>query len=151
MDTISSMNVISQKYDNSLDFHVTMYDNLPYKRDADYCNIEKVTLHSANLIKYYLCVNKTDGVSISNKDDKIEEIMDKQRKLLASSTTVEPVVTQDSSENPEITAKQIQTLLTDPTKEDFAEPDMDTESMDDQDDNAAAPDSVNAFANVEDW
>ena len=47
-------NLISHKYDTALDFHVTMYDNLPYQRDSDYCNIEKVAMTSGKVIKFYL-------------------------------------------------------------------------------------------------
>ena len=68
-------NVLSNKYDTALDFHVTMYDNLPYERDSDYCNIEKVTLVSGRVIKFYLCLNQQEFFSIDNKDDVIEDIL----------------------------------------------------------------------------
>ncbi len=137
-------NVISQKYDTALDFHVTMYDNLPYERDSDYCNIEKLALVSGHVIKFYLYYNQTDVFTIDNKDDRIEEILAKAKAAPASKRSCRMASAVSSSEKVDVTPEQIQTLLDDrddmPFEDDFEE------------DNTDAPtNAVNAFADVEDW
>ena len=54
-------NIISHKYDTALDFHITMYDNLPYQRDSDYCNAEKLGLISGQVIKFYLYIRQPEN------------------------------------------------------------------------------------------
>lgn len=143
-----SMNIVSQKYDPSLDFHVTMYDNLPYKRDADYCNAEKIALYSGKIIKYYLCMNQTEGKLIDNKDSEIEQIL-ANIKLEEQSRIVhrEPEVV-NNTDNSGVTPEQIRTLLDDqgiPLDETISGTD------DDENDIDASEDSINAFSDVEDW
>lgn len=128
-------NIISAKYDGSLDHPISMYDKLPYKRDSDYCNAEKLTLESGMIIKYYLCLNQMEVCPINNHDDEIESILsaiqiqEQQRIQIAAQEpdTTEP---QDG-----ITPEQIQTLLKDPDEEE--EPDL--------------SDAVNPFEGIEDW
>ncbi len=137
-------NVISQKYDTALDFHVTMYDNLPYERDSDYCNIEKLALVSGHVIKFYLYYNQTDVFTIDNKDDRIEEILAKAKAAPASKRSSRTASAVSSSEKVDVTPEQIQTLLDDrddmPFEDDFEEDSTD-----------APTNAVNAFADVEDW
>ena len=137
-------NVISQKYDTALDFHVTMYDNLPYERDSDYCNIEKLALVSGHVIKFYLYYNQTDVFTIDNKDDRIEEILAKAKDAPASKRSSRMASAVSSSEKVDVTPEQIQTLLDDrddmPFEDDFEEDSTD-----------APTNAVNAFADVEDW
>ena len=129
---------LSYKYDSALDFHVTMYDALPYKRDSDYCNAQKLTLHSKSMIKYYLYATKEDAYCIDNKDSHIKEIL---REIAAKQQK------EDS-----VTPEQIQSLLEDNVIDS-------TETLPDQTDFTASdengPDApentVNAFADVEDW
>lgn len=133
-------NVISQKYDTALDFHVTMYDNLPYQRDSDYCNIEKVAMTSGRVIKFYLYMNQPEPAIINNKDDEMEQYLlelqlKQQRHAAMASSTPAPEISQD-----EVTDEQIQTLLDDTSSEDFEENDeIDLEN------------TTNPFADVEDW
>lgn len=134
-------NIISNKYDTALDFHVTMYDKLPYQRDSDYCNVEKLALVSGRVIKYYLYISQPGNFKIDNKDDEIEDILAKnaiiESKRLAAKNTVSRVVEE------EVTQKQIQTLLDDTENVFFEEED---------DNDIDAPEgTVNAFADVEDW
>lgn len=141
------MNIISQKYDATLDYHVTMYDNLPYKRDTDYCNVEKVALYSGRVIKFYLCMNQQEKILIDNKDDQIEQILEEirlaEKKRLANAVT-DTVRIADSTE---VTQEQIQSLLDDnKSLEDFSA----DEAIDDNDVDAAE-NAVNAFSDVEDW
>lgn len=42
-------------YDKTLEVNLTMYDNMPYKRDDSICNRSTVRLISGNIIKYYRC------------------------------------------------------------------------------------------------
>lgn len=131
--------MISAKYESKLDYPITMYDNLPYQRDSDYCNAEKLTLQSGKIIKYYLCLNQTEQYAIDNRDDEIEQILAtiqaEERKRIE--------VVQPEPKAPDhgdgITPEQIQTLLED-QEEDAPEPPE------------PAPDTViNAFEGVEDW
>ena len=134
-------NVLSYKYDTALDFHVTMYDHLPYQRDSDYCNIEKVMLVSGRVIKFYLCFNQPEAFAINNKDDEIEDILAKvqiaEKKHASTKRVKKSTITEDSDDSQD----KIHTLLDDDSNEVF----------DDDDDLAAPADSVNAFADVEDW
>lgn len=141
-------NILSNKYDTALDYHVTMYDKLPYERDTDYCNIEKVALNSGKVIKYFLYMNQPEVFLIDNKDDEIEQYLlemkmrqQKQRELRKSSSSA-PELPSD-----EVTDEQIQTLLDD-KGEGFAESDGQTEGdMDDE----VLEDTTNPFADIEDW
>lgn len=143
-------NVISQKYDTALDFHVTMYDNLPYQRDSDYCNAEKIALVSGRVIKYYFCFNQPEAFTVNNKDDVIEEIL-VQSNTVSRSSSSKRVSAVSSSHSAEITPEQIQTLLDDREDVsfgDFAETDFNEEEANDID---APANAANAFADVEDW
>ncbi|RKI44222.1 hypothetical protein D7V86_03810 [bacterium D16-51] len=138
-------NVISQKYDTALDFHVTMYDNLPYERDSDYCNIEKLALVSGHVIKFYLYYyNQPDTFTIDNKDDRIEEILAKAKTASAGKRPSRMASAVASSEKADVTPEQIQTLLDD-------RDDMPFEDEFEEDSTDAPTDAVNAFADVEDW
>lgn len=130
-------NIISAKYDGSLDHPISMYDKLPYQRDSDYCNAEKLTLESGMIIKYYLCLNQMEACPINNHDDEIESILsaiqlqEQQRKIEIAAKEPDTAETQGG-----ITPEQIQTLLKDPDEEED-EPDLSN--------------AVNPFENVEDW
>ena len=65
----------SLKYETGLDYPITMYDHLPYQRDSDYCNAEKIGLSTGKIIKYYLCNNETEPLTINNHDDEIDELL----------------------------------------------------------------------------
>lgn len=75
MGNIYLPKLVSQKYDEAMDYHITMYDNLPYKRDSDFCGIQQVSLYSGHIIKYYLCLNHEDAYEVGNHDDEIEDIL----------------------------------------------------------------------------
>lgn len=129
-------NIISAKFDSSMDHPISMYDMLPYQRDSDYCNAEKLTLESGRIIKYYLCLNQSEACPINNHDDEIESILSaiqiKEQQRIQI-TAQEP----DTAEMQYgITPEQIQTLLKDPDEEE-EEPDLSN--------------AVNPFEDVEDW
>lgn len=133
-------NIICAKFDSSLDHPITMYDNLPYQRDSDYCNAEKLTLHSDKIIKYFLCINETEECPINNRDDEIEAILAAIQKQ--ENTRVQ--VIEQESKVPEtqdgITPEQIQSLLTDPEADSVPV----GEAIDDNE-------FADPFAGVEDW
>lgn len=137
----------SLKYEAALDYPISMYDNLPYERDSDYCNAEHVGMTCGQIVKYYLCLNQQEEFQVNNHDDEIQEIlarikMQEQERLRAIEEASEAEASPD-----EITEEQIQTLL-----EDQSEQGDDTAS--------ASPDKAvstenssdsNPFADVEDW
>ncbi len=134
-------NIVSAKYDSTLDHPITMYDLLPYKRNPDYCNAETVAMQSGRVIKYYLCMNQTEACPINNHDNEIESI-------LAAIQSKEQQRISDIAPEPElpkpqdgITPEQIQTLLEDP----------DAEAKEDQKDNADTTESHTPFDGIEEW
>lgn len=140
-------NVLSNKYDTALDFHVTMYDKLPYERDSDYCNVEKVALNSGKVIKYFLYMNQPGVVMIDNKDEEFEQYLlelqlkyQKQKALNgATSSTSNPP-------SDEVTDEQIQTLLDD--QEENVPVSFEEE---DSEEDISLENTTNPFADVEDW
>lgn len=135
-------NIISDKYDTALDFHVTMYDNLPYQRDSDYCNAEHLTLHNKNLIKYYLYMYEPTDTVIDNGDDIIEEYLRDLKRKMALEAREKPEILSSDEDNDGVTEEQIQTLLDDKDN------DTGSSSSDDEDD---LSNTTNPFADVEDW
>ncbi|MCI5500877.1 MAG: hypothetical protein MR409_02980 [Lachnospiraceae bacterium] len=150
MGSIYDSKPISNKYDGTLDYRITMYDNLPYKRDAEFCGAQQIALYSGHVIKYYLCINNEDTFKINNHDDNIQEILSNESKkqLNKISEKKEEVFDNDSSN--EITQEQIKTLLDDPDNPDAS----DNSSADLQSDNTpddSLNNTSNAFEGVEDW
>lgn len=141
-------NVLSNKYDTALDFHVTMYDHLPYQRDSDYCNIEKVALISGRVIKFYLCLNQPEFFAIDNKDDVIEDILAEAKIAKKQYEAAKRKQLFDTAADSGVSEEQIQSLLDDRGEplEGYEEP-----STEEEDELAAPEDAVNAFADVEDW
>jgi len=141
-------NIISAKYDTALDFHVTMYDKLPYQRDSDYCNAEKLALISGRVIKYYLYCNQPEKFLIDNKDDVIDEILanaaiEEKKYHLQKAGSAASITNKE-----QVTPEQIQTLLDDQENASF---DDAGNGYDDDDELAAPANAVNAFEDVEDW
>lgn len=141
-------NVLSNKYDTALDFHVTMYDNLPYQRDSDYCNIEKVAISSGKVIKYFLYMNQPGVAIIDNRDDEMEqyilELQMKQQRQKELNQAATPVSELPSDE---VTDQQIQTLLDDNGGELSSSFDENNDSPEEED----LTNTTNPFADVEDW
>ncbi len=128
--------LVSQKYDAKLDYPITMYDNLPYKRDSDFCGSRQVAMYSGHILKYYLCMNESEAYKVDNRDGEIDEILAavkrKEEKRIREAEA-------DGSENdsPQAPTQQqkIQAIL-----------------KDDASESADAPaGAVNAFEGVEDW
>lgn len=141
-------NVMSNKYDTALDFHVTMYDNLPYQRDSDYCNIEKIALNSGKVIKYFLYKNQPEAAVINNKDDEMEQYLLELRMKQQR----QQELNQEASPTPElpsddVTDEQIHSLLHDQSTNHSSSFE---EERDDSEDEPLS-DTTNPFADVEDW
>lgn len=141
-------NVMSNKYDTALDFHVTMYDNLPYQRDSDYCSIDKIALNSGKVIKYFLYKNQPEVAVINNKDDEMEqyllELRMKQQRQKELNQAVSPVPELPSDN---VTDEQIQSLLDDQG----TNPSSSFEADNDNSEDEILTDTTNPFADVEDW
>ena len=139
MNQTNRVEGISQKYDGALDYGIDMYDHLPYQRDSDICNASTLALYSGHIIKYYLCNNQEEEYPINNRDDEIEEILQKIREkealrnLSDGDGEVLDVPTED------ITEEQIQTLLED-SDQDTAEEEP-----------PAAPTETVNLDDIEDW
>lgn len=141
MGNIYLPKLVSQKYDEAMDYHITMYDNLPYRRDSDFCGIQQVSLYSGHIIKYYLCLNHEEAYEVGNHDDEIEEILAvvQRNEAKRAAIPVKEPAKKSRQEEPGITQEQIKTLL------------KDNNAPDVSDDNLAPENAVNAFAGVEDW
>lgn len=128
-------NVLSNKYDTALDFHITMYDELPYERDSDYCGKEQIMMHSKKLLKYY--VYTFEDVSVIDNGDDIMESYLADLQLHGAGQAKIPDNTKKKTEQraDEITDEQIQTLLDDNENPMTQEPAT----------------YIDPFAGVEDW
>ena len=145
MADIYASNIVSHKYDTALDFHVTMYDNLPYQRDSDYCNEQKRALVSGRVIKFYLYMCQPEKFLIDNKDDQIEEILARIQAAKPKLSSAHKAPKLPSESDSGVTQEQIQTLLEDDASHASSGKQPEDNSLD------APLNSVNAFANVEDW
>ena len=128
-----------------MDYHITMYDNLPYARDADFCGEQQIAMYSGHIIKYYLCINEDTAFEVNNHDDEIEEILAavQQNEFVIKQKNPSRLSKNKTDTESGITQEQIRTLLKDQ--------DSNTESGYDSDDNLANENAVNAFEGVEDW
>lgn len=145
MSNIYLPKLVSQKYDEAMDYHITMYDNLPYARDADFCGEQQIAMYSGHIIKYYLCINEDTAFEVNNHDDEIEEILAavQQNEFVIKQKNPSRLSKSKTDTESGITQEQIRTLLKDQ--------DSNTESGYDSDDNLANENAVNAFEGVEDW
>ena len=118
----------SLKYETGLDYPITMYDHLPYQRDSDYCNAEKIGMSTGKVIKYYLCNNEAEPLTINNHDDEIDELLLQiQLQEQKQAQIAEEPQPESQQVSDEITQEQIETLLADNPEE----PEMDSEPITD--------------------
>ncbi len=130
-------NVLSNKYDTALDFHITMYDELPYQRDADYCGREQIMMHSKKLLKCYMYMFEDVSI-IDNGDDNMESyLLELQQNAGSQAKLSGSVHRKKEKHKEEVTDEQIKTLLDD----NDAPASTDTEPAE----------YVDPFAGVEDW
>lgn len=121
------------KYDTSYEYPISMYDNLPYKRDSDYCNAEHLGLYSGKIIKYFSCHNETDNFVINNHDEDMQTLLSQLKEQQLLQAQQEEADDAEVVSPDEITEEQIQTLI------------------EDQGDTEESEEGVNAFSDVEDW
>lgn len=159
MNNLHMSEILSSKYDVHLDYRITMYDQLPYKRNVDLCGEQQIAMYSGHVIKYYMCDNAEDNFKINNHDDEIEAKLADIEAHSVITPSVEDNLS-NSNEGPDgISQEQIQTLLDDKPDFDSAESfsaddfSMDEFSAADVDDNEPNPSipTVDAFAGIEDW
>ena len=124
-----------------------MYDNLPYKRNSEFCVAQQIALYSGHVIKYYLCINNEDTFKINNHDDNIQEILSNESKKQSKkiSEKESEVINNDNSNG--ITQEQIKTLLDDPDASDNSSDDLQADNTPDD----SLNNTSNAFEGVEDW
>lgn len=147
MGNIYDSKPISNKYDGTLDYRITMYDNLPYKRDSEFCGAQQIALYSGHVIKYYLCINNEDTFKINNHDDNIQEILSNEsKKQLKKISEKESEVIDNDNPNG-ITQEQIKTLLDDPDVSANSSADLQSDNTPDD----SLNNTVNAFEGDEDW
>ena len=147
MGNIYDSKPISNKYDGTLDYRITMYDNLPYKRDSEFCGAQQIALYSGHGIKYYLCINNEDTFKINNHDDNIQEILSNEsKKQLKKISEKESEVIDNDNPNG-ITQEQIKTLLDDPDVSANSSADLQSDNTPDD----SLNNTVNAFEGDEDW
>ena len=72
MNNLHMSEILSSKYDVHLDYQITMYDQLPYKRNADLCGEQNIAMYSGHVIKYYMCDNKEKQFAVDNHDEQIK-------------------------------------------------------------------------------
>ena len=152
MNNLHMSEILSSKYDVHLDYQITMYDQLPYKRNPDFCGEQNIAMYSGHIIKYYMCDNSEEQFKVDNKDNKIQAILAE----IEANTSVTPTV-EDSMDNSQtgpdgISQEQIQTLLDD-NPENISVEEFDSFGDSDVDDNEPNPSipTVDAFAGIEHW
>lgn len=66
--------VLKRPYEAVLEDNLSMYDRLPYRRDAELCNKSTLALVSGNLIKYYRCASQ-EMLQVNNQDENFAAIL----------------------------------------------------------------------------
>lgn len=149
MTTTNTLKEMLVRYDHNLDFYVTLYDHLPYKRDSSYCN-GKIPVQSGRIIKYYLCNNQEESYVIQNHDDRTEALLQKLRMEQAQQIHQEEAMIEEDSSEDEISQDQIDSLLSDVEMDSDVNSDIDTIS-DDSQETELNQESTSSFIDIEDW
>lgn len=158
MNNLHMSEILSSKYDVHLDYQITMYDQLPYKRNADLCGEKNIAMYSGHIIKYYMCDNNKDQFKINNHDDEIKNILAEIEAHTVVTPTVEDAASVSTNDPDGISQEQIQTLLNDngdadidsSQTDDFSMNEFSNDDIDDNEPNPSIP-TVDAFAGIEDW
>ncbi len=77
-------------YDNSLDYLITFYDNLPYVRNWDYCNEHTLGLISGNVVKFFQ-YTLDDPIVVENHDDLTSVYLQKLQESTHSEVEAQPL------------------------------------------------------------
>lgn len=156
MNNLHMSEILSSKYDVHLDYQITMYDQLPYKRNADLCGEQNIAMYSGHVIKYYMCDNKEKQFAVDNHDEQIKAILAKIEANSVVKPTADDIEDTSANEPDGISQEQIQTLLDDKpenTSENISAEGFDSfgdSNVDDNEPNPSIP-TVDAFAGIEDW
>lgn len=152
MNNLHMSEILSSKYDVHLDYQITMYDQLPYKRNADLCGEQNIAMYSGHVIKYYMCDNKEKQFAVDNHDKQIKAILAQIEADSVVKPTADDIEDTSSNEPDGISQEQIQTLLDD-NPENISVEEFDSFGNSDVDDNEPNPSipTVDAFAGIEDW
>ena len=151
MNNLHMSEILSSKYDVHLDYQITMYDQLPYKRNADLCGEQNIAMYSGHVIKYYMCDNKEKQFAVDNYDEQIKAILAQIEADSVVKPTADDIEDTSPNEPDGISQEQIQTLLDDnPENISVEEFDSFSDSVDDNEPNPSIP-TVDAFAGIEDW
>ncbi len=67
--------VVKRPYDKTLEYNISMYDKLPYKRDSERCNASTLALVSGNLVKYYYCKPNMEPKEVDTQDENLKKII----------------------------------------------------------------------------
>lgn len=153
MNNLHISEILSSKYDVHLDYQITMYDQLPYKRNADLCGEQNIAMYSGHIIKYYMCDNNQNQFKVDNRDDQIKAILAEIEAHSVVKPSLEDISDASQNDPDGISQEQIKTLLDDNASTDNTSPNTDSFSADDIDDNEPNPSipTVDAFAGIEDW
>ena len=130
--------ILSSKYDVHLDYQITMYDQLPYKRNADLCGEQNIAMYSGHVIKYYMCDNKEKQFAVDNHHEQIKAILAKIEADSVVKPTADDIEDTSSNEPDGISQEQIQTLLDD-NPENISVEEFDSFGNSDVDDNEPNP------------
>ena len=135
-----------------------MYDQLPYKRNADLCGEQNIAMYSGHVIKYYMCDNKEKQFAVDNHDEQIKDILAQIEAASVVKPNADDVEDISSNEPDGISQEQIQTLLDDKHENENTSESISAEEFNsfgdvDADDNEPNPSipTVDAFAGIEDW
>lgn len=152
MNNLHMSEILSSKYDVHLDYQITMYDQLPYKRNADLCGEQNIAMYSGHVIKYYMCDNKEKRFAVDNHDEQIKAILAQIEADSVVKPTADDIEDTSQNEPDGISQEQIQTLLDD-NPENISVEEFDSFGDSDVDDNEPNPSipTVDAFAGIEDW
>lgn len=158
MNNLHMSEILSSKYDVHLDYQITMYDQLPYKRNPDLCGKQNIAMYSGHIIKYYMCDNNTNQFKVDNRDGQIRSILAEIEANTAVRPTVENFSSVSQNDPDGISQEQIQTLLDDKpdtggndmSADDFSMNDFSADDFDENEPNPSIP-TVDAFAGIEDW
>lgn len=99
-------------FDSSSSDHLSMYDNLPYKRNSDVCNKSAVTKESGNILKFYRC-NVDKAYEVSNRDEYTYKMLSRLKREQNPSVREESTVAEVLPPSGGITEEQMDELFRD--------------------------------------
>lgn len=109
-------------FDLTLVEDMSMYDHLPYQRDADRCNAGAIALYSGNVLKYYRC-SLGEVLEFADMDElaavKIGEYIEREKERLSAFEEASEVIDsfdEDDYTEEGLSDEQLAGLLSDKPK-----------------------------------